>query len=346
MRIELWGTYPPPIGGVSIHIYRLIHYLHEKDDSIILRNFGKTLPPFTYIKPLNNFWVEFVKLLFGARRVIHLHSNNVLAFFLFILFGFRHKVGVTIHNKNLIKETSFVKKKVIKRFLRSSAFIILNDQDYKDKLIESFQCESKHIFILPAFFPPMKMEYKGLSADIHNFRNNHAFVLSANAYKLRLENNIDVYGLDLLIRLVKELKDEKVDVGLIFCLPAIGDVEYYNRCLSKIVDWGLENNILIVQKELSNGFEVWKLSDLFIRPTSTDIEGISVKEALFCGTLAIASDVCVRPKEAILFGNRNFEDLKQKVWDCYMNRNILVKDKIYISDNTVDEILNIYKSVM
>ena len=64
MRIELWGTYPPPIGGVSIHIYRLIHYLHEKDASIILRNFGKTLPTFTYIKTLNNFWVEFVKLLF------------------------------------------------------------------------------------------------------------------------------------------------------------------------------------------------------------------------------------------------------------------------------------------
>lgn len=23
MKIEIWGTYPPPIGGVSIHIYRL-----------------------------------------------------------------------------------------------------------------------------------------------------------------------------------------------------------------------------------------------------------------------------------------------------------------------------------
>lgn len=22
MKIEIWGTYPPPIGGVSIHIYR------------------------------------------------------------------------------------------------------------------------------------------------------------------------------------------------------------------------------------------------------------------------------------------------------------------------------------
>jgi hypothetical protein len=39
--IEIWGTYPPPIGWVSIHIYRLIHSLQELDNSIILKNFGK-----------------------------------------------------------------------------------------------------------------------------------------------------------------------------------------------------------------------------------------------------------------------------------------------------------------
>ena len=28
MKIEIWGTYPPPIGGVSIHIYRLTKVSH------------------------------------------------------------------------------------------------------------------------------------------------------------------------------------------------------------------------------------------------------------------------------------------------------------------------------
>ena len=86
---------------------------------------------------------------------------------------------------------------------------------------------------------------------------------------------------------------------------------------SLIEKMNIDDNILIVQREIPNGFEVWKLSDLFIRPTYTDIEGISVKEALYCGTPAIASDVCKRPSEAVLFKNRSYEDLEEKVLGFY-----------------------------
>lgn len=48
----------------------------------------------------------------------------------------------------------------------------------------------------------------------------------------------------------------------------------------------------IVSGVIQNAFEYWKISDVFIRPTTTDIEGISVKEALWVNTPAIASDVC------------------------------------------------------
>ena len=51
--------------------------------------------------------------------------------------------------------------------------------------------------VLPAFLPPNKSEYLGLSEDILLFRKQHSFLLSANAYKLRYENGIDIYGFDL-----------------------------------------------------------------------------------------------------------------------------------------------------
>lgn len=109
MKIEIWGTYPPPIGGVSIHIYRLIHSLHTIDSSIVLRNLGKHVPDIPYVKHVSYPWVEFLLLPFRKKRIIHLHSNNIFAFVLFILLGGRHKVGVTLHNQNLIRETSFIR---------------------------------------------------------------------------------------------------------------------------------------------------------------------------------------------------------------------------------------------
>ena len=44
--IEIWGTYPPPIGGVSIHVKRLFERLLETDlkDDIILKNFHGKCP--------------------------------------------------------------------------------------------------------------------------------------------------------------------------------------------------------------------------------------------------------------------------------------------------------------
>lgn len=345
MKIEIWGTYPPPIGGVSIHIYRLIHNLHKIDTSIILRNFGRSEPKIPYVKNVSYAWVEFLFLLLKKKKIIHLHSNNIWGFALFILFGRRHKVGVTLHNLNLIKETSLVKKKIIQMFLQRAAFVILNDSNYQLKLCSYFHCYGNNFYVLPAFLPPDKSEYLGVSEDILSFRQQHSFLLSANAYKLRFENGIDIYGFDLLIQLVKFLMEKNINVGLVFCLPMIGDVEYYQKCLSLIDEQGLANNILIVQKEMPNGFEIWELSDLFIRPTYTDIEGISVKEALYCGTPVIASNVCVRPKETILFKNRDYDDLRIKTLEFYSNRNQYQYSGYTLDDHTVERLLDIYKSL-
>ena len=64
-----------------------------------------------------------------------------------------------------------------------------------------------------------------------------------------------------------------------------------------------------------NGFEVWERTDLFVRATKTDMEGISVKESLQYGTPVVASDVCTRPVQAILYKDGDVEDLSRKCHD-------------------------------
>lgn len=345
MKVEIWGTYPPPIGGVSMHVFRLIHNIHLLDSKIILKNFGFVDPKFSYIKTPKFKSLEFIRLLYESPKLIHLHSNNIYFFALLLFFGFRHKLGVTIHNMGMIKIKSRIKRKIVDLFFKRASFIILNDENYKNILVKTFNCKSNKFYILPAFIPPIEIEYKGLSKDIIEFRENHKFLISANAYKLRFENNVDIYGFDLLISLVYELKKKGIDVGLLFCLPMIGDNQYYEHCLSSILEKGISNNIMIIQRNLTNGFEVWKLSDLFIRPTTTDMEGISVKEALYCGTPAIASDVCTRPNEAILFKNRDLNDLINKVQFVYEQLKNKNNIKIRFNKSPVNDILNIYRSM-
>jgi glycosyltransferase involved in cell wall biosynthesis len=45
----------------------------------------------------------------------------------------------------------------------------------------------------------------------------------------------------------------------------------------------------------------------------SDMEGVSVKEALEFGTPVVASDVCVRPREAVLYKKADVDDLYEKV---------------------------------
>lgn len=318
------------------------------DESIILKNFGKRSNNnyISYIKNVRYDWLEFLKLPFSSKKIIHLHSNNWIVFLLLLIFGSKHKIGITIHNKRLINEISFIKSKIIKVFLSKVEFILMNDEDYKNKLITKFNCQANLIHILPAFLPPAQFEYKGLNSEILDFRKQHKFLLSANAYQLILENGIDVYGLDLMIELVSILKEKNIDVGLIFCLPNIGNEDYYNLLLQKIEKLDLTNDIMIVQKEITNGFEIWRMSDLFLRPTSTDMEGISVKEALYCGTPAVVSNVCKRPDEAILFESRNIKDLESKVLMAYdMIKNKTRTDFIF-NENTISQIYRIYKSLL
>ncbi len=340
-KIELWGTYPPPIGGVSIHVKRLITYLNEIQ-CVYLKNFrGAPVNNVKYIANVTSALREFFCLLFVPKKLIHLHSNNFKAFVLIYFLGFRHYVGITLHNKNLSKIHSGVKCLFLRLFFKRLNFIILNDPQYATFIQNKFNIPASKLNILPAFLPPLPDERLGLPNEILQFRQRYSYLISANAFKLRYENSVDIYGFDFLIELICRLKNKEINVGLLFCLPQIGDLEYFKKCQEKIKVLGLEKRIMIVQNVNLNGFEMWEISDLFVRPTTTDIEAISVKEALCCGVPVVASDVCTRPKEAILYKSGDFNDFFNKVYQCYLESPIVLK-KEEGSLSPVKEILKIY----
>lgn len=342
--IELWGSYPPPIGGVSIHIKRLIAYLNQRR-KVYLKNFkGTPIADLDYVVNVSSVWKEFFLLVVTRKKLIHLHTNNMSAFVLIFFLGFRHRIGITLHNKNLGNLNSCWKRIFLHRFLNRMSFIILNDPQYKECLKEKYKINDLKFHILPAFLPPLGNERKGISDVIQAFRDSHSYLISANAFKLRYENSVDIYGFDSLIELVNYLKQKGINVGLMFCLPQIGDYGYYKICLDKIKRMKLSDNIMIIQDTQLNGFEIWEISHLFVRPTTTDIEGVSIKEALCCNVPVVATDVCVRPPEVLLYKSNDNSDLFKKVDQCYEDHlaGRRLDLKFNEGENTVERILKIY----
>lgn len=344
-KIELWGKMPPPLGGVTIYLKRLLGgLLGYTDVEVVDFSRGKKQVNYTNTRLANSLPKELLHLLFGTPKIIHLNSFNLLLAICFILFGWRHQYGITIHNQRGVRIKSPLKRKVMSMFLNRCSFIIMNDGEYKKRFAAFFQVGEDKIHILPAFIAPQETERRGLPSEVIGFKNKHDFLISGNAFKLILENGIDIYGLDMLIHLLKCMRDSGVNAGLLFCLPCIGNVEYYNQMKSLIDELELQEHIMIVNQNIDNAFEYWELSDLFIRPTTTDMEGISVKEALYMGTHVIASDVCKRPEECILFESRSQEDLNRKSMSLYESGRYKIRVNYKSMTDIPKEMLRIYQN--
>ena len=345
MNVEIWGLYPPPLGGVSIHIMRLMHQLNLYE-YVLLKDFKpKDSYSYGYIFPVKYPIFEAIKLFFLKKRIIHVEQFSLLIFIAILVLGRKHVVGITLHNQRSISIKHPLKKKKCEYFFKKCAFIIMNDNKFSKIFSLYYHVSPDKIHILPAFLPPGVDERKGLPDNVLRFKKKHDYLLSANAFRLRKENGIDVYGLDMLVSLTEHLRKKGVNTGLVFLLPERGDNEYYNEITDSIRHRGLTEHILFVEGFNDNGFEYWAISDLFIRPTITDMEGVSVKEALTYGTNVLASDVCIRPKECLLFENRNQEDLFNKAYGFYLVNGYKNKIKYKSHIDVALETLKIYKSL-
>ena len=70
-----------------------------------------------------------------------------------------------------------------------------------------------------------------------------------------------------------------------------------------------------MSRELQGGthLELMSRSDVFLRPTLSDGDSISVREAISLGVPVVASRIGARPAGATLFESGNVEDLLSKL---------------------------------
>ncbi len=346
--VILIGSYPPPYGGVSIHIQRLKDELERKDLECIVYTISKENKGNVKNVILFNNWLSlFWKLLLTKKKtIIHLHggtSRTQILVSLLSLFG--KKTILTFHNIRF--EDTYMKSKkltrfVLKKSLKSYSNIIVVSQRTKD-FLESIKFDHDFIKVISTYLPPIikEDEIREIPREVWEFIDCHNPIVSANASNLNFYDGQDLYGLDMCIDLTANLKNSYPKVGLVFALPQFRNREYFEKMENRIINKGIENNF-IFQLNPCQFYPILMKSDVFVRPTNTDGDAISIREALHFNIPTVASNVVSRPSSVIVFNNRSIEDFTSKVLSAIKNPTRYKNNQTYNLESNANRIIDIY----
>lgn len=338
------GPYPEPMGGISIYIKRMKQYLDVKEipnEVWDLSNINKN------IQDVINIKFRYVPFKYLFRRDIDIIHFNIcgISYKLYIglfnrLFFKKRKKILTIHGES---KDLFTKNNLVVSSLNSFDAIICVKSGDKEYLYK--KGINKPLYEIPAFiFPSLDDESRAIPQYILKFINSKNFIISANASSIQFYDNEDLYGIDMCINLIEKLNRNGENIGMIFCIPVINNTAYFNKLKSIIESKKIKSKFLFVN-EKKEIYPIIKRSHIFLRPTNTDGDAVSIREALHYKIPTIASDVVTRPKETILFKTRDLDDLYNKTVTVIENYEKF-KEKlkcIEFEDNS-SKILEIYKA--
>jgi len=325
------GAYPPPYGGVQIHIAQLESFLERQGHSCFVINLGKNkgLSSSRLVSPKNSFEVAFH--LFKKRdHICHLHFGGtfhvrLLLLALFANLIFYKKCAITVHSGGLSVwglPGNFIRKAFLYgAFSQCKATICVNSKirDYFKDL--GIKAERLHIISPFAFEHKLGMNYL---PDELRFFVEAKKPLICNIGLLEPE-----YDLDLLLRVFSEFVKVKNESGLVM----IGSGSLKNKIMQRIIELGLQEKVLLTGDLCHDiTLKMLALSDCYVRASLYDGDCLSLREAIHLGIPAIATETGMRPRGTILFPVGDEEVLMNRLIDVtsakYERENIMPQNNI------------------
>jgi len=295
--LGIFGPYPPPLGGISVHIERMEHFLDKENIDYIIYNHGYSENKKVVATNKKLFW--YLKMLFLKKlNTFHFHQFFFFHFIFYLIFSFlrKEKIIVTIHSERILLYNR-IKKIFVLFFIRKTKRLKLISVSQN---LNSFFNERgiKSVF-LPAYVPPNSVE------EIKIKSSKKMILFSTWKFNEKLAN--EIYNAPLAF---EYLSRNKNIYKMLFMVGnrSGSDEKYLQKLISK---YGIDKNIIIIYNE--NLVNYLNNCVLLLRPNLSDGYGVSLQEAMDLGIPAVASNVCERPKGTILFKNNDIEDLSLKI---------------------------------
>lgn len=309
--ILIIGKIPPPVGGVTIHVQRLLHLLKINNVN------------YSFVD-LRSFKIQelFNKIL--KSKVVHIHVSNVFFqfFLIFIAFCLGKKSIITFHGdlnrfSGLKKIFSFVNIKF------TTIPIMINVSSY-EKAIQI----NKRAVLMSVFIPPINEDKlnRDILSKLTTLSKKYKNIFATNGSALNYDKDgVEIYGIIDLVNYFNSLPVESSSC-LVISDPS-GD--YGNYFSSNNIN--IRDNILLISEPHSY-FEVLKISHANIRNTSTDGDSISIRESLYLNKPTFVTNVVSRPEGSILYkrGEYRFVELIQSVELTAKSKDLQIFEKLSI----------------
>lgn len=347
------GPYPPPYGGISIHIQQLKRLLESLEDiectAVSYTNdTSEAIPGVIY----NAQYTAMKWYLPSDEKYIeHSHLASVPgAFDRGLWAGFYAKsVGSyaisTFHGSDLIKWLiqGMQKEKLdhIKKGFDIVDYLICVNEIHAEVFQDKCNIDPSKIFVIPSYLPSISQSVE-LPEVFKHFILTHNPIVSSN---IQLSPS---YGAGTLIQSIPKVLQEFPETGLV--IIGKGDKNF----IKMAEDLGISSHICFIEKlSHSQIIEVFKHSSFFVRPTLGDSFGLSILEAAEQGNQIIVSDLPSRKClekfiPLVKFKPEDSQDLTNKIIDSFRNKidMSVYQQKIKeFGEENFKKILDLYKKL-
>lgn len=309
MKVLFVGPYPPPHGGISVHVWSAHALMKRAGQQSNVLNVDPRAPVSdAYIKIAGALDLvrELVRHVWND-WVLNVHTNghNRNSWAISLACGLAAQFGpgatLTLHSglaPAYIRESSGPWRKILRLACALYSRVICVNEEIANAIV-GLGVHREQTQILPAFLP-IEAPDVAVPAEIERWMNRHSPVLTSNMW-FRPE-----YGFELLVQAVGRLKNEYPQMGALI----MGTGEDLEEAAALVQRSGLDDAIYLagdLDHELC--LAVIARSAMFIRPTYRDGDSISVREAMALGVPVVASNVGTRPEGTFLFEVGNVEGL-------------------------------------
>jgi glycosyltransferase involved in cell wall biosynthesis len=308
LDILILGPVPPPFGGIAVHISRIAPMLAAQRFRVgVLNHFAATDAPFV-VGSLRRSPFRYYELPKRFRaKVLHYHHSRWVHLIAFAA-GTRqrkarrmltlHAGALANHFPELSSQPSPLRH-VTYRALRTFDTIVAVDPKIGDILRKRFP--TQRIEVLPAFVASVAAETDAYEPSLEKFLSTGSiFIVAAYGVqflrKTRGPGN-ELYGLDTAVEAFTAIAPDREDLRLAVFLARVPSRASARRHLAaletQVATAGLQERVRIVYgKPLLPAF---RENVVFVRPTRSEGDAVSVREAQRAGVPVVASDVVPRP---------------------------------------------------
>jgi glycosyltransferase involved in cell wall biosynthesis len=311
LDLLLLGPVPPPFGGISVHISRLVPLLERAGLSVaVLNHFGSTDAPRVRgalkKNPLNYYllpkrfrhrmlhyhhsrWPHLIAVALGkgksqARYIVTLHAGDVQK-----------------HLPQLVSRVPFVA--LLTRWaLRRFDLIVVVEPSIAAAIRN--RVDERRVELVPAFIEPGADELGSYDAALETFVRGAGSLLVVPAYSIQFRpDGGELYGVDTavdaFIELAAKLENLRMAVFMARKPERPRSREHLGRLEEKLERAGVRDRVMVVfGLPLAAAL---RSNATFVRPTRADGDAVSIREAISAGVPVVASDVVARPPGVVTF---------------------------------------------